>query len=442
MVDWLPSLRNAPVPTDHGAFVPDSGAEGVSVLIATSLAKDSIDLFGDVKPSEHGEERDVAESGQVAVHCSFETDNGTAKRIMIDVPLANTILQTGKESMMVVSKWARSLAVQKWLPYDNKEISSVQLKLPQLPVRCISSADLQAPLLPLTTARQIADAFGNILNQVYVDNDEIVGASRELEDSINGYVRSHQSGSQQQSVWALVLPGGKIFKDDSGSLSYQGHVRVIRLQDDNDVQKSWTGQDSALDPRPSELLMNGARLHRVISGGGGWGPKQGLLSLDPGIGYSDISGKAMPNDVAKWKPLEEMVHQVARPGDFVQFYLSPPGLHADIPLVERARPSLDHRQFHKDPKGSRHAISLAFGVTPSTVDSMPVENQAADVGGTQPSCITLDGHFGALSGHGLALSLASKSSASGSPVWKAEMATRIEAPYSKFSSKIYTSSEN
>lgn len=99
------------------------------------------------------------------------------------------------------------------------------------------------PLRKLTEPRKITSAMGNILRTISTPAGEI-GASRELESVVNDAVGE---GSPRGTVFARVT-------------------------------KSTPSSDESVD-----LMFSapGIRLHRVLSGGGGWGAKSGLLSLDP-----------------------------------------------------------------------------------------------------------------------------------------------------------------
>lgn len=149
------------------------------------------------------------------------------------------------------------------------------------------------PLKPLTSPRRIAAGMGNILKQLDSDSGEPEGASRELEKVVPKYVET--------------LPD---------SHSRLGNVKVF-------------ARITPHSPTVHEDLFTtpGVRICRVLSGGGGWGSKAGLLSLDP-QGESDVEEFAenFENNLfnAAGHPGEERRPQtgIAAPGKYVQFFVA------------------------------------------------------------------------------------------------------------------------
>ncbi|KAH0611197.1 uncharacterized protein H6S33_011624 [Morchella sextelata] len=140
------------------------------------------------------------------------------------------------------------------VPVKEHEIGTVEITLP---ADCVADTPLKAslPLKALTPPRRIAAGLGNILKQLDGDGDGAArAASRELEKAVTEYVGAQDANAGGVSVFARLTPR------DPAEGAY-------------------------------EFLAPGVRVHRVLSGGGGWGSKAGLLSLDP-QGEADVGGFA------------------------------------------------------------------------------------------------------------------------------------------------------
>jgi hypothetical protein len=150
-------------------------------------------------------------------------------------------------------------------------------------------------------------------------------------------------------------------------------------------------------------LLEGAHMHRVTSGGGGWGQKQGLLSLDPSFDFSKYEDTgslgAMLRGLGSGRPANS--RNAVSPGDFVQFFASyeheqPVLQHPDIPNTE------DIDTSHWDAKKWDQSDSLRtiLGSLPSQDDClMPSQDRKQFAS----SIIGIPGYFGMLSAGGTCL---------------------------------------
>lgn len=154
----------------------------------------------------------------------------------------------------------------------------------------------QLPLRMLTPPRKVTAGMGNILRAIEsVDGEsKSTGASRELEKAFTDYTAS--------------LPA-----------------------DDTREKLDVFARLTATKPAPSSelLLAPGARIHRVLSGGGGWGSKAGLLSLDP-QGETEVDAFAREFtarfDGTDGGPSSGMIVQE---GEWVQFFVAEKPVPAD-----------------------------------------------------------------------------------------------------------------
>lgn len=237
----------------------------------------------------------------------------------IGLRLANTIFINGKETTLLGMRWSRDEAQVDGSMNDYTLDQSVDL------TGCVFDstspviqARLDLPLDPVSQRRRVITSMGNILRQISKSTDGTstapMPASSELEKELPRYIAKHNIVDQRVSVWALV------------------ETPDMEIAD----------QHTSTQDRLTQSLQQGGKLHRVMSGGGGWGKKQGLLSLDPEVSFT---GTARRNELVGLDDLfdpksETPLHpspafeeimggddlstlsQVAREGDFIQFFVS------------------------------------------------------------------------------------------------------------------------
>ncbi|KAK1138526.1 hypothetical protein N8T08_002443 [Aspergillus melleus] len=198
---------------------------------------------------------------------------------------------------------------------------------------------------------------------------EPMPASAELEKELPRYIEDHDILDQRVSVWALIESPDK------------------------------NGADRTPDDL-TKAIQAGGKLHHVVSGGGGWGKKQGLLSLDPeisllvpsndgepvgldGLFYPQAEG-SLPDRLPS---LDQRVviddlsslSQVARAGDYIQFFVS-------------VSPE-DNQSGLKPSLVSEDALSYHFGVVTDSETLLPPSNASS----RQKDLLHVPNHFGALS---------------------------------------------
>ncbi|KAI1435712.1 hypothetical protein GGR50DRAFT_655535 [Xylaria sp. CBS 124048] len=199
-----------------------------------------------------------------------------AGALEVTLPLANTVFQNGRRSTLHASRWDIS----------SKGSAILRTREPKMIQRISAQGDSAnrtlsvIPLLPLTPPRKIIAGLGNIVRQVEVDG-VATPASKELEKILPGIFeerakRDPVSSPSSIGVWCWVIP-----------------PHIMKSQDFSDLKLltpgcSQTEADITLGSMKlfTDLLSSGCRLHKILSGGGGWGPKQGLLSLDPETAFS------------------------------------------------------------------------------------------------------------------------------------------------------------
>lgn len=347
-----------------------------------------------------------------------------------ELPLANTTFQTGQDSLMYASRWKQADDDSINCIWKESGISSTQcITLPTLDMKRYGNvrynlvetqsiaesrganhySAITMPLVQLSKPRQILASRGNVISRVSSDEslEEGVPASTELELAVAAYLEDQEGTSGPLAVWALVVP-----RECDTSL-------VARLCEHEKSFKDTTRtsvSSSHIAFMPSVLIERGATLRRVLSGGGGWGVKAGLLSLDP-----DTSHGVSPMESSRLLDLDEdlttgtMFKSIARSGDLIVFYAAP-----DTSLFEITR----DESITAPPIES----SIELGVIPSTIDDIPDAP-------TNVSADTTDGtnvkfrpnHFGILSETGMSIAGASNQDR---PL---EMKTKLDVPFTRFS---------
>ena len=203
---------------------------------------------------------------------SFPTRQGGRK--MVTVPLANTLFQTQKIATM--TRFTVDEGCLQGPNATDEEQKIYKITLPRCPDLATIDYMSHLPLLRLTPPRKVLACAGNILRTIApsapseeptstakttTTAEELVGvpASKELELAVDRYLTNlHRSGKiEKLKVFAAIT------KSATPSV-----------------------------PNPWDLA-SGDKLRQVLSGGGGWGAKEGLLSLDPQEWtYAEISKNA------------------------------------------------------------------------------------------------------------------------------------------------------
>jgi hypothetical protein len=147
----------------------------------------------------------------------------------------------------------------------------------------------------------------------------------------------------------------------------------------------------------------------VLSGGGGWGKKAGLVSLDPDLEYStrELRGDSGWNfsfgedegSSGIIKQQREALGEMINEGDSIMFLLAPQ-------LEESSLNNAPVETVQATGSGAKSAQlpTITFGPIPSTIDQIPSETSAVDGARSSASSIRHLPHvFGVLSEGGMAI---------------------------------------
>ncbi|KAM0805695.1 hypothetical protein BDR22DRAFT_298975 [Usnea florida] len=397
VIDRIPYTRptiSTGLRDSHAANVKSSpgtedGLEGISVAVLDSEAA-APDLWSSKNMKIGRETMTVQQrctlsfsfppSPVVRSQLSDESVSQPLVQRMLQLPVANTLFQNGRQSTLFAQRWSIRYSKEStpehlcskrdWLPQQMIHMGAV---FADEDMRLRPDHFVNSHLVPITPARTIAAAVGNIIGKISKGDTscEAVPASEELESAINTAIQQGQIPAQQVHVWALIRPRKYAALDPSA-------------------------QDrSAVDDLIQYAILSGGRLHRVLSGGGGWGEKRGLLALDPDSEYSHMYQPSEPSfgdgqDIDAEK--REILGEIAEPGDIITFYVHKRSLDADsVNPCTPLRPNSNQDT----------TATLVFGSLPSTMDAMP--EIATSEPEAQSELVVIRNHFGMLSGQGMSL---------------------------------------
>ncbi|OTA93788.1 hypothetical protein M434DRAFT_395323 [Hypoxylon sp. CO27-5] len=288
----------------------------------------------------------------------------------IALPLANTVFQNGRRSTLFASRWQRDHngSIARTLMQEKR----AQTIRPHANVAGHAAPIL--PLLPLTPPRKVVAGLGNIVRQVEVDGSP-TPASKELEGLIPKVFdhRSKQDASYSPGpigVWCWVIPPQVVASQNLLDLE------VFQTESSQSEAELSLNSMSVF----SELISSGCRLHKILSGGGGWGLKQGLLSLDPETNHSPPDQDDIEMFIKAFQerdspnPSEGLV----TPGSYLMFCIEPHCTEKEVGSSQQMIPT------------------TVLGVAPNN-------DQELNPGGLSDKIEVVDDHFGVVSKTGLFL---------------------------------------
>lgn len=365
IIDRLPNVRGQSgdaLISGHGQASSDS--EGISLLFVKA----------ENVQGKAAETRRFKASGNEEPALLFSVNTNAPGRPVHEVGLrlANTIFVNGNENTLFGMQWSFNatsdrFALGQYIDLSNCIVSST--------ANSVHNA-FRFPLYPVSQRRRVISGMGNILRQLAKSTDDQsndpMPASSELERELPRYIEEHGIIDQRVSVWALV----------------------------ETPEMDVSTEADSLQNRLSRSLRAGGKLHHVMSGGGGWGKKQGLLSLDPETSFSEALNPedlltldrlfepgaesadftlGLPPFLSKGFSGDDLstLSQTAKPGDYVQFFVA-----VDPSDVQDRCPSIAKPQ-----EGS---VSCQFGVVTGVPEVQVIDGQQKDL-------VVLPNYFGALS---------------------------------------------
>ena len=435
VVDAIPRpgwtfIVNGEIIADGSKFSPieEPGQEGFAYCISGHEQQAAPETMDDL--SSATAPRTPSSSEAQATLCfdikDFDSDGRASRKVKL--PLAKTLFYNGLQHTMVSSTWVENNATRRFELVKEQQhqhatvtipvLHSIKKHLPDASNRWF----VTSPLLPLTPPREVKASMGNIIRQI---GDDDGPASTELETAVMKFYADNDLPVEAAAVWALVVP-----HDTAAQLKAEGALDLMHEDAEGQRQRLAIGLNNAdcFSSVPYRLMLRGARLHKVLSGGGGWGKKAGLLSLDPESDYSDVDPTAPPRllDLDSLLSEPDPVKTIASPGDYVRFYIAPN-------LPDDALPPQGQNPYGRQTRQAWRVQSLEFGVLPSTMDDVPLSAEEAAEAGietTRQKIRVHERHFGALSEGGMSVRIADEEGVQ-------TMLSKVDVPYARFSLQHY-----
>lgn len=212
----------------------------------------------------------------------------------VTVPLARTTFVNGRDSTLLAMRFQKG---QSSLT-NQMEKHSQRIVLSRKPNS--KPVSLWTPLTPITPPRIITNSFGNIVKAIDI-NGSPSPASAELETAVQKLFKTFPSGVPPESwgIWAVVTPESVAGSQEDALLPLESVTRDGVKGASRYVER---------------LYHAGGKLHRILSGGGGWGDKKGLLALDPQQSHTCYN-EDTPTTTTTTTPFE-----TAPPGSRIQFF--------------------------------------------------------------------------------------------------------------------------
>jgi hypothetical protein len=365
------------LPSDTGinlrAVTSNRGSEGISVLTSGSgmclLAADRL---------QHG-------TSPRNSHVRFVTAMGDLDRRVTALPVANTMFRNGHMSTIFEDTWEAVSDSNKEIRFRRSSRASLNSFDVAITKPSKSSCFVGIPMRPLTRPREVVSIIGNIIRELKCDETgNTVPASTDLEAAVPRFLQSpllSETAKKSFSVFALITC--KDFYAQAGSGPKLKNI------------VSPFGKRVLLDS-----LFNGrARLHRVTGGGGGWGNKKGLLSLEPGIDiFADERDKVstLPPEGEDYDFQKSSA--LVSPGDNVQFFATFPGQQEDRVNLFRLEDETARTEAWRRYSPSRPQVVI--GTSPPNEEYSAAVNNTSS---TTDKLIFANNFFGMLSEAGACL---------------------------------------
>ena len=324
----------------------------------------------------------------------------------IQLPVANTLFHNGMTSTLFASRWlyrSTERLESKFVCTKKTSLLHQHINMeggvfrPENPITRFSWG---LPIQLMTTPRVVTDAMGNVVRQLRAgeNTEEAIPASKELEDAISQSIKTMGSPQGPTAVWAVVTPK-------------ESH-KDLKL--------------FASETMP-QLIEGGSRLHKVLSGGGGWGDKKGLLALDPDIDWRNCqeeTDQAFANEQDFDLEKAQALSEIAKPGDVIAFFrqILPGWAYASSAAIVTPRSGLSIWRTNNIPL-------VRFGTLPLRIDA-PMNEDKREEYPLGFEFIHVRNHFGILSERGLSLKIEVEDSADAAAQYSVLVKTKIDVPYS------------
>jgi hypothetical protein len=368
----------------------------------------------------------------------------------LQLPLSQTVFTTSLVSTLIHRKYDLHVKDNSLRLVSEQKLESQTVQLPGMPDRQAINITTM-PLVPLTPFRKINYVMGNIIRKLSsqdsqapkilshdkesepgiaeIEND--MPASQELEASVSRYFETLDLQPETVSVWALVTPRALKLPLRPGVIQWHCIDKVLDA-DEEAITKAWHARSDAATTMAKgtanairHLIPQGGRLIKVLSGGGGWGKKAGLLSLDPDVQYStrelrqddgwkfDFDGVDDGTEAATEAQKKQALGQIVKEGENIMFLLAP--------KLENVPTQPPDRSSKASLKSATRLVDFTFGAIPSSIDMIP-QQPVPDA--NAPVIQHYPDHFGMLSEGGMAVTVNTMQGTTGQ--------SKLDVPFGKF----------
>jgi hypothetical protein len=423
-------------------------------------------LFRNAPPAKDGDQVPFQGSAQKPGSLTFQMPRVSSSRrrpqafvYNLQLPLSQTVFTTGLVSTMLLREYTRGGMDKPLELTSEQKLESQTLQLPALGHEN-SSHMIYAPLVPLTPFRKINYVMGNIIRKLSAqrtwesqpnekgvsklietssDTEQNVPASQDLEQAVSKYFEVLDLQPETVSVWALVIPKQSDSRKSKTQGAFHLDLHPLIAADETAISAAWDPKAEASksmsilsSTTTRSTLYRGARLIKVLSGGGGWGKKAGLLSLDPDVQYStrelrqdegwqfDFDAPDDGTGAAIEAQKNQALGQIVKEGESIMFLLAPK--QENLPLK--------YSELHRrGAQGLRtpSELELSFGAIPSSIDEIARSTESDDA----PAVIQhYPNFFGMLSEGGMAFRF--------SPSDQESFLSKIDVPFSRYTFKQHT----
>ena len=291
----------------------------------------------------------------------------------VQIPLANTVFLNGRPTTLLAQRWIKgtikesrvNLACIREVILEKQTLRMTRSTDSHITE---SSTEMDTRLRPITPPRAVTAVTGNIVRQVEVDGNVSRPASKELEEAITDRLQSSRLERFKAEVWAMTKP------------------------QDTFAAKESLGVDFDLN----RDIAQGARLYKVLSGGGGWGVKQGLLALDSDAGYSARDSQLDQERSFEEMDESELFANVAHIGDTITFLTN-----EEVGGGQKEANIHNCETLSGPWKLNLQENLIEFGCLPSRKDEIPTAEPSTSELGSLPLSIVVKNYFGMLSEAGM-----------------------------------------
>jgi hypothetical protein len=414
------------LPYGETTVAPQHDSEGLSILFSSGSINGEPALPGSVGDDDTNYTLSfISRKSPNTLLPSIQGHQPMAIRYMT-LPVANTFFVNGNRATIFEDVWKVSFSSSsttsdqeqgRFVPnISHEKRQDLRTATIEAGFQGTDLGRCELPLTPLTMPRNITKAMGNVVTEIQLP-ERTVPASTELESSVSRYlsVNPQAASAGPLLIYASVRP------------PISGTSPVVET----------LPQDRLHSISLIDTFKGCTRLFRVTGGGGGWGKKQGLLSLDPAV---DFDGEGVISSFPHIGDVDD-IGQVFEPkgmmplGSTIQFW-----------VWEKSNKQRDDHFPDPDPKHAKqnlrqvldrvNKMHFVLGTGPRAEEREGIEGQGRLVLSKSRVRQCLYGYFGMLTYGGAAVgsveTLGQSQPTAGPPALYAGARSRVDVPNTTF----------